>query len=152
MTDLTPKKSCVAMASCPSVHRLGDGELLIVGALGSEAAENLGVTVGPNEAPIVIREELLANLVAKAVLAERQAIMSLLGHNVDGSSIVEDTNWHGVPTRVDASSYYDLMGAIYDLKRLGADEICIRTIERAHGKIWKIIDRARKLSSQERGP
>ena len=42
---------------------------------------------------------------------------------------------------VSADAYYNIGGAIYDLKRMGADAVCIRTLERIEEQLYA----ARKL-------
>ena len=45
--------------------------------------------------------------------------------NAEGDNISDD-------------AYYNLEGALYDLKRTGADKVCIHTIERVQEKIFQV--------------
>jgi hypothetical protein len=58
--DLTPKEfKCSYGASCPSVHELEDGRLLIVGRLSQFEAKELGINWSAGEVPILIERGLL---------------------------------------------------------------------------------------------
>lgn len=69
--DLTPKHLKCGFGSCPSVHRLNDGRLRIVGEFDREH----GVTTErgkPSEAAIVISPDLLGTLIEEKV---REAVL-----------------------------------------------------------------------------
>lgn len=59
--NLTPERyRCGgSFSGCPSVHRLDDGRLLIVGERGSQKAYDLGVYIAPGQTAIVIDPGLL---------------------------------------------------------------------------------------------
>lgn len=75
--NLTPAHlRCAIGASCPSVHRLEDGRLLIVGEDGFPRSREVGVPCDSDEAAIIIHPDLLSTVmqeeIEKAVKAERE--------------------------------------------------------------------------------
>ncbi len=76
MRDLTPKHLRCSLGGCPSVHRLDDGRLMIVGVnaeadptITSQTFLDLGLRgkIGPDEEAIVISADLLSDLVQTPV-------------------------------------------------------------------------------------
>lgn len=64
--DLTPAHlRCEIAASCPSIHRLEDGRLLIVGYMLGRSEWPEGLKVGIEEMPVIIPPELLDELRAE---------------------------------------------------------------------------------------
>jgi hypothetical protein len=63
--NITPERlRCVAMASCPSIHRLADGRFRIVGSLDHDQSD---ISDRDFEAAIIISPELLDTLKAEWV-------------------------------------------------------------------------------------
>jgi hypothetical protein len=81
--NLTPTHLRCGFGSCPSVHRLEDGRLLIVGEMGWSHFWPSGLRPADNEEVILIDPAILATLreewVREAVEAERKAIKAQLG-------------------------------------------------------------------------
>jgi hypothetical protein len=66
--NLTPEHlRCEITSSCPSVHRLDDGRLFIVGKVPTyEEIRSVRASVGPDEFAVTIGPEYLANIAADA--------------------------------------------------------------------------------------
>jgi hypothetical protein len=62
MQDLTPSHLKCFHGTCPSVHELCAGRLLIVGKRGDRTASEGGAPVGEDEYAIIIDRALLANV------------------------------------------------------------------------------------------
>lgn len=80
MRNLTPKHMrCAAGASCPSIHQLPDGRLLIVGKKVTDAeldvwdGVNFDLAIGDDEVASIISPDLLSDFVGKAIDALREA-------------------------------------------------------------------------------
>jgi len=69
MENLTPKHMRCAPLHCPSVGRIDDGSLLIVGKRASMAAAIERVSVGEDEHAVIISPDLLSDYVAGEVAA-----------------------------------------------------------------------------------
>ncbi len=66
ITDLTPKHlKCSATMSCPSIHRLEDGRIMIVGDDGVPEAFARDIPVGAAESAVTITEDLLSLYVSE---------------------------------------------------------------------------------------
>lgn len=66
MKNLTPEHMrCAIGASCPSVHELPDGRLLIVGLEAEMIVPPEEINAGPHETAIVIDRALLADVLGK---------------------------------------------------------------------------------------
>lgn len=69
--------------------------------------------------------------------------MSRLGYHETGECIEEEKDRDGlVIITIDAAGD-NLDAAIYDLKRTGADSVCISTCEKVHEKIQAVVEYAR---------
>lgn len=77
--------------------------------------------------------DTLAVELAEAVAEERREILKLLDRGGAGDA------------------FENLDGAIIDLKRLGADKICIQTIERVHRQIALVMGRCLEKVEPENG-
>lgn len=84
----------------------------------------------------------------EAVREERREIMNLLGMDENGDGLVTVKEWDGKPVNVGHDPYYNLEGALIDLRRQGADKVCIRTIEHVQEKLANVSNRAESLSYQ----
>jgi hypothetical protein len=146
--NLTPSNlRCGVMSSCPSINQLEDGRLLIVGTYSPARARLNNVPMGEDETAIVISPEYLSDYISQhvdaAVRAERREIMSRLGYHETGECIEEEKDRDGlVIITIDAAGD-NLDAAIYDLKRTGADSVCISTCEKVHEKIQAVVEYAR---------
>ena len=66
ITDLTPKHlKCEIGASCPSIHRLEDGRIMIVGDDGVPEAFARDIPVGAAESAVTITADLLSLYVSE---------------------------------------------------------------------------------------
>lgn len=89
--DLTPAHlKCAISISCPSIHRLEDGRLLVVGENAvAKAIDIKNQPLGDNELAIVISEDLLSELkkewVREALANPSDAIIAAMrdAYNVD---------------------------------------------------------------------
>lgn len=77
--NLTPEHMRCAAGTCPSVHQLEDGRLLIVGAeaptdLDGETVFETGARIGQNEAGVIISPDLLSSLPELVRLREALAL------------------------------------------------------------------------------
>jgi hypothetical protein len=94
MEEVTPAHlRCTPELGCPSVHRLPDGRLLIVGETAGPNGEEIAVrayqalarkeAIGSDETAIIIHPDLLSTVmqeeIEKAVLAERKKFSALMG-------------------------------------------------------------------------
>ena len=71
--DLTPEHMrCDVVASCPSITRLDDGRLLIVGTDAHDLAIKYGIAPSPFEEAIVISPSLLDTLMDEVRREERK--------------------------------------------------------------------------------
>lgn len=96
MENLTPKHLRCSAGHCPSVGRLDDGSLLIVGKRASMAAAIERVSVGEDEHAVIISPDLLSDYVAgevaalKAALAEAREVIDLKNQKID--DLIEEMN------------------------------------------------------------
>jgi hypothetical protein len=67
ITDITPHHMRCFAGSCPSVHELDDGRLMIIGKRGDFMADNLNIAVADSEEAIIIDRALLANVALQGV-------------------------------------------------------------------------------------
>lgn len=52
----------------------------------------------------------------------------------------------GTEFQVNGSAYWELEGALHDLKRTKADKVCIKTIERVQSQIHKALNALKSAS------
>jgi len=71
---------------------------------------------------------------------ERKTMMNLLGYDEYGEGLTEQRPDGGY---LNHDPYYDLTGAILDLERQKADQVCIDTIKRAQARFLAVARRAR---------
>lgn len=90
----------------------------------------------------------ISKALEEAVREERREIMNLLGMDENGDGLVTVKEWDGKPVNVGHDLYYNLEGALIDLRRQGADKVCIRTIEHVQEKLANVSNRAESLSYQ----
>jgi len=86
-----------------------------------------------------------------AVIDERRELMNMLGYELNGDGLTSDQDHMGDTVTVCHDPYYELEGALIDLKRQGADPVCIRTIERVQALLATIAKRARAALPQQEG-
>ncbi len=68
--NLTPEHMRCFIGNCPSLQRLGDGRLLIVGKeASSDDLAGTSADIGDDEQAIVISQDLLSDLISEAVEA-----------------------------------------------------------------------------------
>lgn len=100
------------------------------------------------------QEELvsaIASALREAEAGERREIMNLLGMDETGHGLVTVKDHGGTPVNVSHDPYYNLEGALIDLRRQGADEVCIRTIERVQAQLAEVSKRAAAIRSKTDG-
>jgi hypothetical protein len=82
MRNLTPSHLRCGTGLCPSITQLEDGRLLIVGQYNPSRARMANVSLGEDEAPVVISPDLLADYISQhvdaAVRAERESCMAAI--------------------------------------------------------------------------
>jgi len=89
-------------------------------------------------------------------LEERREIMTLLGYDENGKGLTTKSEWNVTAGEDEAVTdisichdpYYDLEGALIDLRRQGADEVCIRTIERVQEQLAAVSKRATAIRNR----
>lgn len=102
---------------------------------------------GPECTQEYAREKIAAAL-REAILTERREIMALLGYDENGEDNTREKRlWDGVEVEISSEPYYDLEGALIDMRRTGkADDVCLRTIERAQKRFADVSRRAWELA------
>lgn len=89
-------------------------------------------------------------------LEERREIMNLLGYDENGKGLTTKSEWNVTSGEDEAVTdisichdpYYDLEGALIDLRRQGADKVCIHTIERIQEKLANVAKRAAAIRNR----
>jgi uncharacterized protein (DUF433 family) len=91
--NLTPERYRCPMGDCPSVHRLNDGRLLIVGQYNPARARMVGASMGEDETAIVIDpgllEEFLRRQAGYTAIVEDGVAASAALHPGDGDETLD---------------------------------------------------------------
>ena len=102
----------------------------------------------------LVEKAQVANVaaIASALKAEREEerreMMNLLGMDENGRGLVTVEDQNGTPVNMSHDPYYNLEGALIDLRRQGADVVCIRTIERVQAQLAAVSKRAASIRNR----
>jgi hypothetical protein len=142
--EITPAHLRCSIGGCPGIFRLSDGRIRVQGQLfgneDQEASVVLPAAWGEGFAGLATA---ITAALEEAVAAERREIMNLLGFDENGDGLRTVEEWDGQTVNISHDSYYELEGALIDLRREGADKVCLKTIERVQKKLADVGSRAR---------
>lgn len=88
-----------------------------------------------------------ADALLGAVKRERRETMALLGYDEHGNGLRSIGEHMGKPINLCHDPYYDLEGALIDMRRTGeADAVCLNTIRRVQTRFCDLVNRIKSES------